>query len=158
MYLLQGDLFDEAVGRYCARMGVEVEDLVDAVRAKPRLRGAALTTPAEKWVELAERAQRMLRAVVPFLPPPKAPGLRLQHRYRVHVPGYEDRGGVVLKKWPDRVQQDKIHRHNKGSIIVFADGHAAWRPYGRICSGTKDWDVGYNCPEGGESMTAGLRF
>lgn len=96
LYLLQGDLFDEAVGRYCARMGVEVEDLVDAVRAKPGLRGAALTTPAEKWVELAERAQKMLRAVQPHLPAPKAPGLRLQHSYRVRVPGYEDRGGVVL--------------------------------------------------------------
>jgi prepilin-type processing-associated H-X9-DG protein len=70
----------------------------------------------------------------------------------------ETGGGVVLKKWPDRVQGDKIHRHNKGSIIVFADGHAAWRPYGRICSGVAAYDAGYMCPEGGESMMAGLRF
>jgi prepilin-type N-terminal cleavage/methylation domain-containing protein/prepilin-type processing-associated H-X9-DG protein len=67
-------------------------------------------------------------------------------------------GGVVQGKWPDRVNGDQIHRHNKGSIIVFADGHAAWRPYGRICSGVKDYDKAYMCPEGGESMMAGLRF
>jgi prepilin-type N-terminal cleavage/methylation domain-containing protein/prepilin-type processing-associated H-X9-DG protein len=67
-------------------------------------------------------------------------------------------GGIVLSKWPQRVQEDRIHRHNKGSILVFADGHAAWRPAGRICSGVKEYDKGYNCPDGGESMMAGLRF
>jgi prepilin-type N-terminal cleavage/methylation domain-containing protein/prepilin-type processing-associated H-X9-DG protein len=67
-------------------------------------------------------------------------------------------GGAARTKFPDRVNEDRIHRHNKGSIIVFADGHAAWRPAGRICSGIKAYDVGYTCPDGGESMTAGLRF
>lgn len=93
-YLLQGDLFDEAVQRYSARMGLEAADLVDAVRSKPGLRGAALTTPEEDWVRLAERAQRMLRAVESYLPPPKT--ARIQHKYRVLVPGYEAVGGVVV--------------------------------------------------------------
>jgi len=93
-YLLQGDLFDAAVGRHQARMDLYVEDLVGEVRAKPGLRGAALDTPPEKWAELAERAQRMLRAVEHHLPAPKT--ARLQHRYRVPVPGFESVGGVVL--------------------------------------------------------------
>src|SRR6185436_1252094 len=53
-----------------------------------------LDTPPEKWAELAERAQRMLRAVEHHLPAPKT--ARLQHRYRVPVPGFESVGGVVL--------------------------------------------------------------
>jgi prepilin-type processing-associated H-X9-DG protein len=67
-------------------------------------------------------------------------------------------GGVIKNKFPDRLNDDRIYRHNKGSIIVFADGHAAWRPSGRVCSGTKDYDVGYDCPADGESMQAGLHF
>ena len=67
-------------------------------------------------------------------------------------------GGVVKKKFPDRINEDRIYRHNKGSLIVFADGHAAWRPVGRICSGEKSYDAGYDCPADGESMEAGLRF
>ena len=67
-------------------------------------------------------------------------------------------GGVVKKKFPERVNEDRIYRHNKGSLIVFADGHAAWRPVGRICSGEKSYDAGYDCPADGESMEAGLRF
>ena len=34
-------------------------------------------------------------------------------------------GGIIKSKFPDRVNEDRIYRHNKGSIIVFADGHAA---------------------------------
>jgi prepilin-type N-terminal cleavage/methylation domain-containing protein/prepilin-type processing-associated H-X9-DG protein len=67
-------------------------------------------------------------------------------------------GGIANKKYADRVAEDRVHRHNKGSIIVFADGHAGWRPAGRICAGVKDYDVGYNCPADGESMLAGLQF
>lgn len=93
-YLLQGDLYDEACQRHQAKLDVEVSSLVEAVRAKPGLRGAALTLPEQKWLELAERAQRMLRATERFLPTPKT--AKIQHRYRVPVPGYEDRGGVVI--------------------------------------------------------------
>lgn len=93
-YLLQGDLYDEACQRHQARLDVDVETLVGAVRAKPGLRGAALTTPDAKWAELAERAQRMLRATERFLPPPKT--AQIQHGYRVDVAGYEDRGGLVI--------------------------------------------------------------
>jgi len=78
--------------------------------------------------------------------------------YARHYSWNEGGGGVLLKKFPDRIAQDKVHRHNKGSIIVFADGHAGWRPAGRICSGVKEYDAGYNCPDDGESMMAGLRF
>jgi prepilin-type N-terminal cleavage/methylation domain-containing protein/prepilin-type processing-associated H-X9-DG protein len=70
----------------------------------------------------------------------------------------EGGGGVLRTKRPERINEDRVHRHNKGSIIVFADGHAGWRPAGRICSGVKAYDEGYSCPEGGESMMAGLRF
>ena len=93
-YLLQGDLYDVACQNYQARLDVGVDDLIAAVRAKPGLRGAALTLDDAKWRELAERAQRMLRATQRFLPAPKT--ARIQHRYRVFVPGYEDRGGVVI--------------------------------------------------------------
>jgi hypothetical protein len=93
-YLLQGDLFDEAVGRWSAKMDVGVEDLVYAVRQKPGLRGAALSTSDEEWAVLAERAQRMLRAVTHHLPPPKT--AKVQHRYRLPVAGFDDRGGVVV--------------------------------------------------------------
>jgi hypothetical protein len=93
-YLLQGDLFDEAVQRFSAKMDLATDDLVGSVRAKPGLRGAALTTPEEDWSRMAERAQRMLRAVQHHLPAPKT--AKVQHRYRVLVPGYEDRGGVVI--------------------------------------------------------------
>lgn len=93
-YLLQGDLFDEAVQRFSAKMDLDAPDLVGAVRGKPGLRGAALTTPDEDWSRMAERAQRMLRAVQHHLPPPKT--AKVQHRYRVLVPGYEARGGVVI--------------------------------------------------------------
>lgn len=93
-YLLQGDLYDAAGQAYVGRLDVDVESLIAAVRAKPGLRGAALDTPDAKWRELAERAQRMLRATQRFLPAPKS--ARIQHRYRVFVPGYEARGGVVI--------------------------------------------------------------
>lgn len=93
-YLLQGDLFDEAVQRHQSRMDLAVEDLTAAVRAKPGLRGAALDASEEDWSRLAERAQRMLRAVERHLPAPKT--ARVQHRYRVLVPGYEAVGGVVV--------------------------------------------------------------
>lgn len=93
-YLLQGDLYDAACQAYVGRLDVDVESLVAAVCAKPGLRGAALDTPDAKWRELAERAQRMLRATQRFLPAPKS--ARIQHRYRVFVPGYEARGGVVI--------------------------------------------------------------
>lgn len=93
-YLLQGDLFDEAVQLHSAKMDLEVSDLVANVRRKPGLRGAALTTEDEDWFRMAERAQRMLRATAHLLPPPKT--AKVQHRYRVPVPGYEDRGGVVV--------------------------------------------------------------
>jgi prepilin-type N-terminal cleavage/methylation domain-containing protein/prepilin-type processing-associated H-X9-DG protein len=66
--------------------------------------------------------------------------------------------GQVKKKFPDRINEDRIYRHNKGSIIVFADGHAVWRPATRICAGDKSLDAGYDCPPDGESMIAGLRF
>jgi hypothetical protein len=94
-YLVQGDLFDEAVGRYSARMDVDVEaDLVPAVKAKPGLRGAALSLAEEDWAVMGERAQRMLRAVQHLLPAPKT--AKVQHRYRLPVVGYDDRGGVVV--------------------------------------------------------------
>jgi prepilin-type N-terminal cleavage/methylation domain-containing protein/prepilin-type processing-associated H-X9-DG protein len=67
-------------------------------------------------------------------------------------------GGIANQKYPDLVKQERMHRHLKGSVIVFADGHAAWRPAGRICSGVKEYDQGYNCPADGESMLAGLHF
>lgn len=93
-YLLQGDLYDEAVQRFSAKMYVGADDLTGAVRAKPGLRGAALTTADDDWQRMAERAQRMLRATQHLLPPPKT--AKIQHRYRVFVPGYEARGGVVV--------------------------------------------------------------
>jgi prepilin-type N-terminal cleavage/methylation domain-containing protein/prepilin-type processing-associated H-X9-DG protein len=67
-------------------------------------------------------------------------------------------GGQAHVAFPGRISEDRVNRHNRGSVIVFADGHAAWRPAGRICSGKKEYDLGYSCPDGGESMTAGLRF
>jgi prepilin-type N-terminal cleavage/methylation domain-containing protein/prepilin-type processing-associated H-X9-DG protein len=78
--------------------------------------------------------------------------------YDRHYNWGEGGGGIVATKWPSRVNEDRVHRHLKGSVIVFADGHAGWRPAGRICSGVKEYDKGYNCPDGGESMMAGLRF
>jgi hypothetical protein len=93
-YLLQGELYDEAVQRFSAKMDVGTDDLTGAVRAKPGLRGAALTTADDDWQRMAERAQRMLRATQHLLPPPKTS--KIQHRYRVFVPGYEARGGVVV--------------------------------------------------------------
>lgn len=93
-YLTQGDLFDEAGQRHQAKMDVGVGDLVGAVRSKPGLRGAALGLSEEEWAVMAERAQRMLRAVEHHLPAPKT--ARVQHGYRVVVPGYEAVGGVVV--------------------------------------------------------------
>jgi prepilin-type N-terminal cleavage/methylation domain-containing protein/prepilin-type processing-associated H-X9-DG protein len=67
-------------------------------------------------------------------------------------------GGQARVAFPQRVEEDRVHRHNRGSIIVFADGHAAWRPAGRICSGIPAYDVGYTCTAGGEAMNPGARF
>lgn len=93
-YLLQGDLFDEAVQLYSSRMAYDVATLAGNVRRKPGLRGAALAAAPAKWLELAERAQRMLQAAAPLLPPTKT--ARIQYRYRVPVAGYDAAGGVVV--------------------------------------------------------------
>lgn len=75
-YLIAGDLFDEACQRYQAQMRWDVADLVDTVRAYGRG-----SFDDSTWRELAERAQRQLRAATRFLPPPKT--AQIQHRYRV---------------------------------------------------------------------------
>ena len=49
-------------------------------------------------------------------------------------------------KFPACLAEDKIYRHNKGSLIVFADGHAGWQPADRIFSGEKDW-TGVSSPK-----------
>jgi len=105
LYLAQGDLFDEAVQRHAAKMDLHAEDLVAAVRADPRR--ARPSVPEDKWPELGARAARMLRAVERSLPAPKTASI--QRRYRVLVPGYEDRGGVVIT--------GKTDLHQRGFIV-----------------------------------------
>lgn len=105
LYLAQGDLFDEAVQRHAAKMDLHSEDLVGAVRADPRRERPGV--PEDKWPELGARAARMLRAVERSLPAPKTASV--QKRYRVLVPGYEDRGGVVIT--------GKTDLHQRGYIV-----------------------------------------
>ncbi len=108
-YLLQGDLFDQAVQLWSARWpDLDPETLVSAVRAKSGLRGAALDFDDAKWFELATRALVMLRADVGagLLPPPKTAAV--QHRYRVVVPGFEAEGGVVLTGATDLRQPGRV--------------------------------------------------
>jgi hypothetical protein len=105
LFLAQGDLFDEAVQRHAAKMDLHSEDLVGAVRADPRR--ARPGVPEDKWPELGARAARMLRAVQSSLPAPKTASV--QKRYRVFVPGYEDRGGVVIT--------GKTDLHQRGYIV-----------------------------------------
>jgi prepilin-type N-terminal cleavage/methylation domain-containing protein/prepilin-type processing-associated H-X9-DG protein len=57
-------------------------------------------------------------------------------------------GGQARKKFPTRVLEERVHRHNRGSLIVFADGHAAWRPADRIYGGHKNYDDGVESKEG----------
>jgi prepilin-type N-terminal cleavage/methylation domain-containing protein len=49
-------------------------------------------------------------------------------------------GGLAAFSYPDRVSEERIYRHHHGEILVFADGHAAWRPGNRIRSGIPDYD------------------
>jgi prepilin-type processing-associated H-X9-DG protein len=56
--------------------------------------------------------------------------------------------GQAKKKFPSRVAEERVHRHNRGSLIVFADGHAAWRPADRIYGGSPALDNGFTSPEG----------
>jgi prepilin-type N-terminal cleavage/methylation domain-containing protein/prepilin-type processing-associated H-X9-DG protein len=58
-----------------------------------------------------------------------------------------DAGGA-RKKFPSRVAEERVHRHNRGSLIVFADGHAAWRPADRIYGGSPALDSGVTSNEG----------
>jgi prepilin-type N-terminal cleavage/methylation domain-containing protein/prepilin-type processing-associated H-X9-DG protein len=57
-------------------------------------------------------------------------------------------GGATKAKFPARLAEDRIYRHNRGSLIVFADGHAGWRNADRIFSGDKAWDWGIEAKEG----------
>lgn len=57
-------------------------------------------------------------------------------------------GGMAARAFKDRIKEPRVHRHLKGSLIVFADGHASWRDFSRICSGVPEWDQGYHCRSG----------
>jgi prepilin-type processing-associated H-X9-DG protein len=56
--------------------------------------------------------------------------------------------GQAKRKFPNRVAEERVHRHNRGSLIVFADGHASWRPADRIFGGAPNLDGGVTSNEG----------
>jgi prepilin-type N-terminal cleavage/methylation domain-containing protein/prepilin-type processing-associated H-X9-DG protein len=57
-------------------------------------------------------------------------------------------GGTAKKNFPERLAEDRIYRHNRGSLIVFADGHAGWRPADHVYGGYPQYDWGLVSKEG----------
>lgn len=57
-------------------------------------------------------------------------------------------GGRLCQAQPERCQQSSIKRHQDGSVIVYADGHAKWQKWQNVCSGMPAWDYGKQCTEG----------
>lgn len=62
-------------------------------------------------------------------------------------------GGQACVTFPARCQESRIKRHNEGSVIVYADGHAKWQRWQNVCGGWPDIDYGKVCTE---SMRHGL--
>jgi prepilin-type N-terminal cleavage/methylation domain-containing protein/prepilin-type processing-associated H-X9-DG protein len=56
-------------------------------------------------------------------------------------------GGTACTSFPDRCQESKIKRHQEGSVLVYADGHAKWQRWQNICGGWPGIDYGKVCTE-----------
>lgn len=68
-------------------------------------------------------------------------------RYNQSAPGGGATADTSNATWAARFAQDNVHRHQLGSNITFADGHAKWRPGHAITSG-EDWMDGRRATEG----------
>jgi prepilin-type N-terminal cleavage/methylation domain-containing protein/prepilin-type processing-associated H-X9-DG protein len=68
--------------------------------------------------------------------------------YERYYPRDGTESGHTKTKFPARLAEERVYRHNRGSLIVFADGHAGWRPADRIFGGDKAYDWGIDAKEG----------
>lgn len=67
--------------------------------------------------------------------------------YGVTAPGGGHQAELSDPVFAARFQQGNSHRHQMGSNITFADGHAKWRRGSQVESGD-DWQDGRHAPEG----------
>lgn len=84
-YLALGTLVDYLAEAYSGEGRTSwsgAAEVVAIVRANPRNANVGQALDDAKWLELADRALRMFRALVGFLPA-AGPGVTTQHRYRV---------------------------------------------------------------------------
>jgi prepilin-type N-terminal cleavage/methylation domain-containing protein len=67
-------------------------------------------------------------------------------RFGASAPG----GGATAdntEPWKTRRMTPNVHRHQQGTVLTYADGHAKWRNGMQITSG-EDWMDGFRAPEG----------